>query len=101
MRWRPLNKPLGVSCVGEVERSLPSRDDVVSTAVMDVARSEQGDARVVVALVVPVEELGEEGPGFLEGAESGRHGGLVLEGLEDGFGVRVIVGDAGSAVARG
>jgi hypothetical protein len=56
---------------------------------------------VVVALVVPIEELAEERAGLLERVETFRRSGAILEGLELRLGEGVVVGDAGSAVAGG
>ena len=77
------NEAVGMARAGCVEHALAGRDDCISPTVVDIARSEQGDAGVVVALVVPVDELGDEGPGFLEDIEAGRHLGISPRTIED------------------
>ena len=51
---------------------------------------------MAVLVVVVVEEPGAEGPGVLDRTEPLREGGEVLEGLEAGLGVEVVVGDVGA-----
>ena len=52
-------------------------------------------------VVVVLEEPGAERSGLLEVGEVRRERRAVLEGFEVGFGVGVVVGDVGSAVAAG
>ena len=52
-------------------------------------------------MVVVIEELGAERSGVLEVGEVRRERWAVFEGFEVGFGVGVVVGDVGSAVAAG
>ena len=59
------------------------------------------DAGVAVVVVVVVEEVVGEGSGVGEAGESLRESGCVLEGLELGFGVGVVVGAVRSAVGAG
>jgi hypothetical protein len=52
-------------------------------------------------MVVVLEKLSAEGPGVGDAAESFRECRAVLQGLESGLGVRVVVGDVRSAVGAG
>jgi len=61
----------------------------------------QADAGVAVLVVVVVEERGAEAASVLDGAEPVGEGRAVLEGLELGFAVGVVVGHMRSAVRAG
>ena len=51
--------------------------------------------------VIPVKERLTKGPGILNGAGSLRKLGAILQGLELGFGIRVVIADMGAAVSFG
>ena len=51
--------------------------------------------------VIPVKERLTKGPGILYRAESLRKPGAVLQCLELGFGVRIVIADMGSAMGFG
>ena len=65
---------------------------------MHILGSVQANTRVAMLAVVPIEELLAENAGLFKGAESSRELGTVLEGLELGLGVGIIVTDMGSRV---
>src|SRR5664280_1215998 len=85
--------------VGGVEGDGPGDRDLGGPPGMDVGRGEEADPRMAVRRVVPGEEGGAEGPGVLERAEAAGKGRPVLEGLELGLAVRVVVGHVGPRVA--
>src|SRR5215471_18687703 len=60
--WRPPDEALGMCSVGEVERFLATGNDLLGASIVDIARRQEGDAAVVVLVVVP----GEEGAAVLE-----------------------------------
>src|SRR5688572_17362172 len=95
--WPPY-KALRVPRVGVVEDALTGGDDGWSAAMVDISSSEQRDARVVVALVVPVKKRGEEGAGILEGTEAFGHFGSIKKSTKGSFGEGVVVGDVRSTV---
>ncbi len=80
-----------------VEDGLSLGSDGVVVAVVDVGWGVVADAGVAVVVVVVVEELVEEAAGVGDVGEACRGTWRVLEGLELGFAVGVVVGDVGSA----
>ena len=99
---RAVGEALRVRTVRGVECGLACRRDLGDAAVEDVGRGEQGQARVVMVVVVPAEEVAEPGAAMERRVEAAGVVGLVLEGLELGLAVRVVVGDARAAkAARG
>ena len=62
---------------------------------------QQGDAAVMVLVVIPAKERLTERPRILEGPDTIRELGAVLEGLELTFRVRIVVGDMGATVGLG
>ena len=87
--------------MGGVELALTVFDDGVGVAEMDLGGGEQGQAPVVVMEVVPVEESVAVSDGLVEAVELRGKVGPVLEGLEGGLTVGVVVADPGPAVAAG
>jgi hypothetical protein len=85
------DEPFGVRGVGAGQDLGPSGPDGVGAAVVDVGGGVQPDPGVPVLVVVPAEEALAERPGVLDAAEFLREVGPVLEGLEPGFGERVVV----------
>ncbi len=59
------------------------------------------DAGVPMGVVVPGEEPLTEGTGVLDGVKARREVGLVLQGLEVRFRVRIVIADMRPAVASG
>ncbi len=75
--------------------------DLLRGAVMHAGRGQQAEPRVVVVVVVPLEEAAAEGQRVFVAAEALREGRLVLEGLELCLGVRVVVAHMRPAVGLG
>ena len=84
--------------VSRIECSLSVGNDAGVASIMDGGGSQHVEAGVVMVVVVPGEELGAVGQGFVIGCESIWEIGLVFEGLELAFRKRVVIGDAWSAV---
>ena len=83
------------------ERRLPRRGDLWCESVVHGVRGHQPDARVPVFVVVVAEEFVAEAEGVLIAAETLGESRTVLEGLELGLGVRVVVRDVWPAVRLG
>jgi hypothetical protein len=90
-----VDEAFGVAGVGVAEGVVAAGGELVDLTMMDGRRGEEGDATVAVLVVVPGEELAEEGQGVLEGREAAGEVGGVLEVLEVGLDVGVVVADAG------
>ena len=75
-----------------MEDMLPGVKDLVLTATMHGFRCEHPDPAVAMDGVVPSEELTAIQLGLLNGCEPVGEVGTVLQGLEYGFGERVVVG---------
>lgn len=58
---------------------------------VDVSRGEEGEARVAVFVVVPLDQDADVSPGVLDRSEAVREAGPVLEGPELGLGERVVL----------
>src|SRR5208337_1459987 len=80
--WRGVRKALGMGFVGCVERGLSDGADLIDAAEEDVGGSEEGEAGVVVLVVVPAEEGSQPASRVHLAQEAPRIVGLVLEGLE-------------------
>ena len=100
VRWGP-GEAVGVGGVGGVEGGLAELLDVGPGAVVDADRRVIVQPGMVVVVVVVVAEIIEELLCFGEAGEMGGVGGAVFHGFEDGFGVGVVVGDAGSGQGSG
>ena len=70
-------------------------------SVVDVGGGVQAEAAVAVVVVVPGEELLAVGSGGLDRGEAAGEAGPVLEGLELGFGVGVVVADVRAGSGTG
>jgi len=86
---------VGSGVVGGVEDGLSLFADRVGSAVVDVGWGVEPGAGVAVLVVVVLEESVDEGPALGEGCELFGEPRRVFEGLELGFAVGVVVGDAG------
>ncbi len=84
-----------------VENMLSLLDDLLRPPIVKHVGGEQGDAAVMVLVVIPAKERLTERPRILEGPETIRELGAVLEGLELTFRVRIVVGDMGATVGLG
>lgn len=73
------------------QHTLALGDHLLGAAVVDVCGREQADAGVVVLVVVPVEQPAEVSASLLNGTKALREVGPVLDGLEGGLGVGVVV----------
>jgi hypothetical protein len=63
--WRSV-EAFRVGLVGSVEGLCPLFEDLLGAVEVNVGRSQQGDARVPVFVVVPVEEGSAEGLGLVD-----------------------------------
>ena len=72
--------------------------DVSSLAVVDHGRRHQAKTRVVVLVVVPLEEGLAETASVFDGAEAVRETRAVFEGAELAFRIRIVIGDVWTAV---
>ena len=97
--WRAVSEALGGGGVGEVERDLADGRDDGHAPEEDIGGREEREARVVMVVVVPAEEvlqppssveLAIQAPGVIR---------LVLHRLELGLAEGVVVGDAWAAEA--
>ena len=88
-RWRrfgrTLHKSFGVNEIGGVENGLSFFDDEWGLAMMENRWSQQADAGMMVFLVVPVDKVGGEGSGILDGAKAIRVLRSVLHRFELAF----------------
>ena len=90
-----------MSSVSSVQYDLPGSENLLRLTVVDDRRCQQGNAPVVVLVIVPVEELLAETVTVFLGAESIRKVRPVLEGLELAFRKRIVIGDVRPAVRFG
>src|ERR1043166_7071461 len=84
--------------IGSVQARLTNGDEIFDPTMEHVGRCEQRQPRVLVMMVVPVEELGTPSAGMLYVTEAPGEIGLVLERLELRLGKRVVVGNARSTM---
>ena len=75
-----------------IQGMLTPSDDLASATVMDRRRRQPVQARMVVNVVVPAEEVAAERLGILNTAETFGESRSVLQRLELGFGKRVVIG---------
>jgi len=94
-------EPVGVRVVGGGEGSGSVGSDPGRGAVVNGGWGVQTDAAVAVFVVVVGEELLAEHPGGLDRPEVSRERRAVLEGLERGFAVGVVVAHVWAAVRPG
>lgn len=90
-----VDEAFGVKGVGEGEGVVADCGELFDAAVVDRRRGEEGEATVAVLVVVPGEELAQEGESVGEAREAVGEVGAVLEVLELGLGEGVVVADAG------
>ncbi len=88
-----VGESLWESSLGRFQHKSPFVTSRVGGLVVHILRSVQADPRVAMLPVVPIEELPAKLSGLLQSAESSRELGTVLEGLELGFGVGIVVTD--------
>jgi len=67
-------------------------------AVVDVGRAVQANAGMAMLMVVPLDESVQEASSIREAPEAFGEGRGVLQGLEPGLGVRIVVGDLRAGV---
>ena len=94
-------EPFGMGCVGRVEGRLTQDSDLGRGAVVDRGWGVQPDPAVAVLMVVVAEEPLAERARVGQRAEVLREDGRVLQGLECGLAVRVVVADSGPGVGAG
>ena len=86
-----MNEPLRMGRIGPVEDELSFRDTLSKAARVDVEGSKQGDASMMMLLVVPVEEVLAERTGVLDTPKAAGEIGTVFERLEVRLTIRVVV----------
>ena len=94
-----MNKASGVLGIGTFEHDLALRLHGGRLAGVDHGRGEQPEAGVMMRVVVPGKEGLAPGAGIGQTAEGLGEARRVLERLELGFGIRVVVGDVRARVA--
>ena len=87
--------------VGGIQHDLALLADVPGLSGVDLSGRQQADAAVVVAVVVPVEELAAEGACVLDGAEAVGKFRAIFHRLELTLRVGVVVGLVGPRVGLG
>ena len=80
-----------MSAVGRLKHERTLVADLLGSAVMHVCWRQQAQPRVVVLIVVPVEEIDTETTRIFDAAEAFWKVRPVLERLELGFRIRVVV----------
>jgi hypothetical protein len=85
-----------VGCKGFVQGGLPGGMDGLSRAVVDAVWGHVADARVLMLVVLPGEELLTEGACIGQATEARGEVSSVLQGLELGLAERVVVGHVGA-----
>ena len=90
---RPANETLRVFLISAIENCLALLDEWSSLPVMHGGRRQQLQGRVMMPMVVPVEELLAETAGILDGSESVRIVGTILDGFEVSLRKRIVIGD--------
>ena len=88
---RAADEALRVGEVGGGQHPGPAGLHGCDPAVVDIGGGVQAEAAVAMLVVVPGEEFLAVRAGGLDGGEPGGEAGPVLEGLELGFGVGVVV----------
>ena len=94
-------KRSGVSRIGGIEDDLAMGQDVRGLAVVDHGRRHQPKARVVVLVVVPLEEGLAEAASIFDGTEAIRETRAVFQGTELAFRIRIIIRNMRTAVGLG
>ena len=89
----PADEALGMAGIGGVEHVSARGVDGVGLVVVNHFRGEQSQARVPVLGVVPGKEVLAERTCLLDAVEASGKVRAVLERLELGFGVGIVVGD--------
>ncbi len=84
--------------IGGLEGCLSGGRDLLGPTVMEILRGQESDSRMVVLLIVPVEERNIEESGVFNATKTRRKLRPVLERLEVGFRVRVIIAGIGAAM---
>jgi hypothetical protein len=87
--------------IGVLEDPASRLDGVRGATVVQHGGGQQGDARMVVLVVVPGEESSAEAQGVVVASEAVRELGTVLHGLELAFRKGIVVGDVRPAVRLG
>ena len=88
-------------CKGAVKGLLAHQEHGLGMAAVNAVRGHVGDAAVTMLGVVPGEEYLAIGTGILDTAKARGEAGPVLQGLELGLRIGVVVRDVGSAMTLG
>ena len=84
-----------------IQGTLASLDDGAGATVMDHRRCQPVQARMIVDVVVPAEEVAAERLGILDAAKAFREVRPILQCFELGLGERVVIGDMRSGMGLG
>ena len=74
-----------MKCIGGVKDRLAFLNNERSLAMVKHGRGEQADPRMMMLLVVPVEECHGEGAGICNGSKTIRKARTILQGFELAF----------------
>ena len=85
--------------VSAIENSLALLDEWTSLPVMHGGRRQQLQGRVMMQMVIPVEELLAEAAGILDGSEAVRIIGTILHGFEVSFRKGIVIGNVRTTVS--
>lgn len=86
-----MNVSLGIRFEGGVQGCLSLNKTLLDTAVVYVGRREQLEPRVIVIVVVPVDEITGEPPRVFDFSEAIGEIGAVLHRFEVRFAIRIVV----------
>src|SRR5208282_1605997 len=99
--WRLFDEALWVFMECLIEGDLTGRVNGIDLAIMHLVRRHQANPRMVMVLIVPIEELTAEASGVLDAAEALWEAWLVLQRLEVAFGERIVVGGVRAVMRTG
>ncbi len=89
----PRTKRSGSAAQSGFQGALALREHLRRSSMMDIVRSQHGDAAMTVLVVLPREERSAVGRGVLDVEETTGEAGVVLQGLEPRLRERVVIGD--------
>ena len=99
--WRSANETFGMSPLSVEKYLAPSVGELFGATVVNVGRCHKSDARVSVLVVVVAEETAAEQSAVFGGTKTARKLRAVLQRLELGLGVGIVVRDVRSGVGLG
>ena len=99
--WCTVDEALRVLAANAIEGVLAGGVNRVGLAKVNLIRCHKTDADVVMILIVPVKITAQEDPRVFDAAETRRKLRLILQGLELGLGIRIVVTYVRPAVGLG